>query len=162
MGTRYGWWGGRIAYWSRHRLWVQCLNCGADLAVGLLTAHCQTKHGIGLGAKCENLPSFPKGEPQTYHISFLVTVRMQGWPVKECPVRAAMRMGIHVHLLHRNVQDTVIILEEGNLHHPRFPCCKILVPWAALKVRHPNTAQCSKGVDQKRHRMAAQEMQAST
>ena len=29
-------------------------------------------------------------------------------------------------------RDTVVILEEGNLSHPRYPLCDMLVPWRSL------------------------------
>ena len=38
----------------------------------------------------------------------------------------------------------------------------MLVTWASLNDLHPNTAQCTNGVDWKRCRLAAEEMQAST
>ena len=34
----------------------------------------------------------------------------------------------------RHVLDTVVILEEGNLPHPWFPQCEMIVPWRALNV----------------------------
>ena len=71
-------------------------------------------------------------------------------------------MGLQVHFLHRNVRDTVIILEQGNLHHPQCTRCDMLVTWADLNGRHPNTAQWAKGADQKRCRMEVDEMQSST
>ena len=59
-----------------------------------------------------------------------------------------------VHLLHRHVLDTVVILEEGNPSHPQCTRCEMLVPRRALKVRHPDTAQCARGADWKRRRIA--------
>ena len=50
-----------------------------------------------------------------------------------------------MNLLHWQVRDTVIILEEGNLTHPRFPHYDILVQWDSLNVLHTTTAQCAKG-----------------
>ena len=38
--------------------------------------------------------------------------------------------------LHQHVLDTVVILEVGNLLHPRCPQCDMLVPWSTLKRRH--------------------------
>ena len=32
-----------------------------------------------------------------------------------------MRPSLRVHFLHQNMQDTEVILEEGNLPHPWFP-----------------------------------------
>ena len=64
-------------------------------------------------------------------------------------------------IFHRHVQDTTIILEEGNLLHPRCPQCDILVPWWALNRKHLTTAQCDQGVKRKRRRMAKEELRES-
>ena len=41
-----------------------------------------------------------------------------------------------VHFWHRNVRDIVVILEEGNLPHPRCPLCDMMVPWKAMNGTH--------------------------
>ena len=51
----------------------------------------------------------------------------------------------------------MVILEEGNIHHPRCPLCVMLVPWLALNRMHWCTAQCKKGVELNRRRLAAEE-----
>ena len=38
----------------------------------------------------------------------------------------------------------------------------MLVLWAALSVRHPNTAQCAKGAERKRFRLVVKDMREST
>ena len=38
----------------------------------------------------------------------------------------------------------------------------MLVLWAALKIRHFNTTQCSKGEERNQHRLAAEEARAGT
>ena len=65
---------------------------------------------------------------------------------------------MRVHFLHRNVQDNVVILEEGNLPHPRCPQCDMLVPCHALKGRHLATTQCSRGADRKIRRLSEKEL----
>ena len=72
-----------------------------------------------------------------------------------------MWRGIRFHFLHWHVRETVIILEEGNLPHPRFPRCDMMVPWKALNRRHVATSQCVKGAEQKRRRMAEEEIRES-
>ena len=62
-----------------------------------------------------------------------------------------------VHFVQRHVQDTVAMLEEGNLPHPRCPRCDMQVPRKALNGRHLGTAQCAKGVERKRRRLAETE-----
>ena len=46
---------------------------------------------------------------------------------------------MRVHFVHRNVQDTVVMLEEGNLPHPRCARCDMQVPRKALNGRHLGT-----------------------
>ena len=60
---------------------------------------------------------------------------------------------------HRHLWDTVIILEERKLVHPRCPRCDMLFPWCALNRSHLATAQCSKGAERKRQRLAEEELQ---
>ena len=57
-----------------------------------------------------------------------------------------------------NVRDSVIILDEGNLHHPRCPRCDMLVPCKALNVQHTTTTRCAKGAEQKTCPLAAEEI----
>ena len=68
---------------------------------------------------------------------------------------------MQVHFLHGNVQDTVVILEEVNLPHPRFPQCDMLVPWRTLNRRHLITAQCTRGAERKRRQLAEEELRES-
>ena len=67
-------------------------------------------------------------------------------------------MALRVHLLHRHARETMVILEEGNPPHPRYPCCDILVPWVDLNGGHTTNAQCAKGAEQKRNWPVADEM----
>ena len=73
-----------------------------------------------------------------------------------------MRADLQVHFLKRHIRDNIVLLEEGNLPHPRCPHCDILVPWEGLNSRHPNTTQCTKREDLKWHRLAAEEMRLIT
>ena len=61
---------------------------------------------------------------------------------------------MQLHFLHCHVLDIVVILEEGNLPHPRYNQCNILVPGRDLNGSHPVIAQCARGAEQKRHRLA--------
>ena len=54
-----------------------------------------------------------------------------------------------VNFLHMNVWDTVVILEQVNLTHPKCPRCDMLVPWKALNSGHITTTQCTKGEEWK-------------
>ena len=64
---------------------------------------------------------------------------------------------MRVHFCNRHVRDTVVILEEGKLPHPRFPLCYMLVTWKDLNGTHRITAQCTQGAERKRQRLAAEE-----
>ena len=64
---------------------------------------------------------------------------------------------MQVHFVHQNVQDTVVMLEEGNPPHPRCARCDMQVPRKALNGRHLGTAQCSKGAEKKRQWLAETE-----
>ena len=67
-----------------------------------------------------------------------------------------------VHFMHWNVLDTVVLLEEGNLPHPRCPRCDMLVPWHTLNGRHHATAQCARGEERNMRLLAEEELREST
>ena len=69
----------------------------------------------------------------------------------------ATRTEMQVHFVHRHVLKTVVILEEVNFPHPRCARCDMLVPQRALNRRHPDTAQCKRGAERKRRRLAEAE-----
>ena len=69
---------------------------------------------------------------------------------------------MRVHFLHQNALDTVAILEEGNLPHPRCARCDIMVPRRSLNGRHPTTEQCERGSERKRRRLAEAETRESS
>ena len=88
---------------------------------------------------------FPaKGRPQTF-------------PMEGCPGKMATRTAMQVHFMHRHFLDTVVILEEGNFPQPRCAQCDMLVPRWALNGRHPDTAQCARGAERKRRKLAEAE-----
>ena len=60
------------------------------------------------------------------------------------------------------MRDTVIIVEEDNLPHPRFPQCYILFMWEGLNKQDPTTSQCDKGVYMNRNMLETEETQAGT
>ena len=75
-----------------------------------------------------------------------------------CPGVLATRTAMQVHFVHRNVHDTVVILEEGNPPLPRCPRCDLEVSRKALNGRHLRTIQCRTGTERKRIRLAEAEM----
>ena len=64
---------------------------------------------------------------------------------------------MRVHFVHGHVQDTVVMLEEGNFPHSRCARCDMQVPRKVLNGRHLDTAQCAKGAERKRRRLAETE-----
>ena len=83
-------------------------------------------------------------------------------PVEECSGKVAMRTSMRVKFWHRRVRDTVVILEEGNLPHPQFPLCNMLVPRRSLNGSHNITEQYKKGAEWKRWCLAVEEARAVT
>ena len=57
---------------------------------------------------------------------------------------------MRVHFWRRHVRYIVIILEEGNIPHPRFTNCDMFVPWRALNGCHKSKEMCRRGVEKKR------------
>ena len=53
----------------------------------------------------------------------------------------------------------MVILEEGNLFLPRFPCCELKVSRKALNGHHLETSQCRTGTERKRRRLAEAELE---
>ena len=74
----------------------------------------------------------------------------------------ATRTGMWVQFVHRHVLDTVVMLKEGNFPHPQCAQCDMQVPRRALNERHPGTAQCLKGAERKRRRLAETEMRENS
>ena len=67
-------------------------------------------------------PYLPDGEPQKYLVDLITAVGLHECLVEGCRGRAANRAALRVNFFHRHVRDTVVILEEVNLTHPRCPC----------------------------------------
>ena len=101
-------------------------------------------------------------EPHTYWIEFPTKGGMRECPVEGCPGRAGTRTAMRVHFWRRHVWDIVIIFGEGNLPHPRYSRCDMLVLWRSLNGRHKSTAMCRSGEERKRRRLAETEIWEST
>ena len=98
---------------------MQYKECGEYMALGSMMGHMRTQHGRAEEER-RSWAAFPLGEEmQTYRMAFLTAGGLRSCLVEGCPVRAATMTAMQVHFMHRNVQDTVVILEEGILPHPR-------------------------------------------
>ena len=80
-----------------------------------------------------------------YRMSFPEKGGPRQCPVEGCSGALETRTAMQVHFVHRHVQDTVVMLEEGNFPHPRCAMCDIQVPSKALNGLYLGTAQCAKG-----------------
>ena len=103
--------------------------------------HTMTQHGRATEARHSWKTSATREEPPTYKMAFPAKGGPRSFPVERCLGRAATRTEMRVHFLYRNVLDTVVILEEGNLPNPQCIRCNMLVRWWALNGRQPATAQ---------------------
>ena len=84
-----------------------------------LAGHMQINHGKESVGRRSWESTAPSGEPHTYRMAFPTSGGPWNFPVEGYPRRATTRTAMRVHFFHRHVRDTVIILEEGNLPHPR-------------------------------------------
>ena len=64
---------------------------------------------------------------------------------------------MRVQFLHRHVLNIVVILEEATPPLPRCGLYNMMVPRRDLNNRYPATAQCVRGVERKRPRLAEAE-----
>ena len=110
-----------------------------------MASHRMTQHGKEKEEQWSWEASATRGDPRTYRMAFLTKRGPRSCPVEGCPGRTGTRTAMRMHLCSRNVRNIVIILEEGNLPHPRCSRCDMLVPWRALNRKHHDTAMCRKG-----------------
>ena len=102
---------------------------GKELAKGSLVAHRQTQHGVEKwGSGKEDDKEGRGDEPRTFRMVFPEKTGPRPCPVEGFSGRAGTRTAMWLHFWHRHVRDTVVILEEENLSHPRCPLCDMMVP----------------------------------
>ena len=115
-------------YRERLKVQVLCGACGELWAAGSLTSHLLTQHGSLKEARRRwSNPAAGDG-PQTFRMTFLTRGVPRNCAVEGCLGQVATRTAMRVHFLYRHVLDTVVIMEEGNLPHPRCARCDMLVP----------------------------------
>ena len=89
------------------------------MVLGLMVGHMQTQHRRTVEGRRSWEATAPDEEPRTYRMDFLTAGGPWNCPGEDFPGCTATRTAMRVHFLHRNVQNNVVILEEGNLPHPR-------------------------------------------
>ena len=120
---------------------MHCPDCGKDLTRGSLAAHLQTQHVVAKGGLGQEGNKEGGGNNlRTLRMEFSAKEGPRTFPVEGCSGRLATRTSMRIHFWHRHIWDTVVILEEGNLPHPRLPLYNILVPWRSLNGLHRRTA----------------------
>ena len=90
------------------------------MATGSMAGNMMTQHGRAEEEIWSWTNLVTGEEPRTYHMDFVAKEGPRSCLVEGCLVRVATRTAMHVHFLHRHAQDTVVILEEGNLPRPLF------------------------------------------
>ena len=87
---------------------------------GSMVAHRQTQHGVAKGGSGKVGKNEVGGDdPRNYRMAFPAKAGPRPYPVEGCSVRVETRNTMSVHFWNQNVRDTVVILDEGNLPHPR-------------------------------------------
>ena len=129
--------------------------------VGSVAGHKMTQHGRAAEEQQIWKTLTTVEELRIYCMDFLSKEGPQSCPVEVCPGRAATRTDMRFHFLHGHFLDTVVIMEEVNLPHPRCSRCVMIVPRQVLKGRHPATAQYARGSEQKRRQLAEAELRES-
>ena len=109
------------SYRERQKGRVQCKECREGVTLRLMAGHMRTQHGQAEEEIWGWSASHPGEEPWTYRIAFPTTGGPRSCPIEGCTGQAATRMAMRVYFLHQPVRDTVIILKEVNLPHPRCP-----------------------------------------
>ena len=93
---------------------------GKDLANGSLIAHHQTHHCVVKGGSGQEGDKEVGGdEPRAFRMALPEKSGPRPFPVEGCSGRAVMRTSMRVHFWHRHVRNTVLIMEDRNLPHPR-------------------------------------------
>ena len=96
--------------------------------MGSLASHRMTQHGQAKKERWSWEALATEGYPRTYRLAFPNKGGPRSCPVEDCTGRAGTQTAMRMHLCSRHVRDIVIILDEGNLPHPRCSRCNMMVP----------------------------------
>ena len=127
---------------ERQREGVICPECGKEVEKGSLVVHHQNQHGMVKGRLGQEGDEEAGGDnARTCRMDIPANAGPRPCQFEGCSDRVSTLTAMCVHFWHRHVRDTVVILEEGNLPHPRCPMCDMLVLWRSLNRMHRRTAQ---------------------
>ena len=59
--------------------------------------------------------------------------------VEGCPRRETSRTNLQLHYMHRNLEETIVILNKGPCPHPCCNQCNIFIPQDAMLARYLST-----------------------
>ena len=128
---------------TQHRM-VACGECGQQLVATSMYAKIQTYHGRSGWAR-------PLAQPLTlprtkkYWVDFLQTAKVINCLVEVCPGRMTRRNNPWSHFMHPNVEDTIVVLNQGPIPDPRCRQQDIFIPRQAMQAEHLDNAMCKGG-----------------
>ena len=125
------------SYRERQKGRVKYKECGEYMSLGSMTGHMRTQNGQAAEER-RSWASLTLGEElQTYRTAIPTAGGPWSCLVEECSGQAAKRTAMQVHFMHRHVQDTVVILEEGTPPPPTVLSMQHAVPWECSEQKVP-------------------------
>ena len=95
---------------------VVCGEWGEDLDVISMDSHIQTQHD-----------SFPLPEPNYYRVVLPQKAMAIDFPVEVFPGRETSRTNLRLYLIHRHVEDIILVLNKDPGPHPRYDQCDMFI-----------------------------------
>ena len=127
----------------KERQWERVLfpECGKELDKWSLVTHRQTQNGVAKGKLGSEGYKAYGGDNKlsTYKMDFPKMEGTMPCPFKGCSGQASTCTAMMIHFWHRYVRDTMVILDEGNISHPRCSLCDMMLPWESLNRMHRRT-----------------------
>jgi hypothetical protein len=116
---------------ERKRQLIECDICRTSVQAHSLTRHKHLKHGIEMNTNAQlDMPPYLSADGDTYTVSMPNYHDPTLCPVPNCNTIIRDRYGMRRHFVHRHFQDTIIIMEEGQLI--RCPDCGMFCTLMAL------------------------------
>ena len=74
---------------------------------------------------------------------------------KGFPGRVTRCTNLHLKLIHRHIEETIVVLKYGPGTQKRCKQCDMFIPRGEMAAGHLGTKRCKRGADKKRHRLSA-------